>query len=101
MRTKRFSLLDLDRQAAPEQGGSTNGQALRGAGRLLRYVVENELTPRQRQCVQLCLMEGLTLGEAGQRLGLNPTTVWRHLERARKRLRAAVRLGGLARFLGP
>ena len=45
------------------------------------------------------MVYGLTLKQAGEKLGINPTTVWRHLQRARKRLEMAVRYAGLASLL--
>ena len=72
---------------------------LDAAGRVLWEVIRHELTSRQYECVTLCMVYGLTLKQAGEKLGINPTTVWRHLQRARKRLEMAVRYAGLACLL--
>jgi RNA polymerase sigma factor (sigma-70 family) len=49
------------------------------------------LSPRQRQVAFLCLEQGMTLAEAGARLGISPVTVRRHLQRLRAMLRALPR----------
>lgn len=66
--------------------GNGNRAEIRQAGRLLHRAVEEDLTERQRQCVQLYFFEGLTMEQAGMRLGLEKSTVYRHLERAKRRL---------------
>ena len=85
--------------AAAQTGGATNRRMLDAAGRVLWAVIRHELTSRQYECVTLCMVYGLTLKQAGEKLGINPTTVWRHLQRARKRLEMAVRYAGLASLL--
>ncbi len=53
---------------------------------LLKEGVRCCLTPRQRQVVELYYYECLTMTEIARRLGLNPSTVSRHLKSARGRL---------------
>ncbi len=38
--------------------------------RLLRLAVRQELTPRQRQCVELYFFQGMTMEETGKALGI-------------------------------
>ena len=47
--------------------------------RLLRLAVRQELTPRQRQCVELYFFQGMTMA-----------TVCRHLQKSKKRLGRAL-----------
>lgn len=54
---------------------------------LLRMAVERELTGRQRQCVELYYFQGMTMEGISQELGLNKSTVCRHLQKARGRIR--------------
>jgi RNA polymerase sigma factor (sigma-70 family) len=49
------------------------------------------LPPRQRACAVCCFVLGLTPAEAGQALGIKPSTVRKHLEPARQRLGARLR----------
>ena len=48
------------------------------------------LAPSQRQVVELCLLQGHSLAEAGSLLGLTPTVVKGRLQRARASLRQAM-----------
>lgn len=52
----------------------------------LRRATDGELTGRQRQCVQLCFFDGLTVRAAAHELGIHESTVSRHLKKARGRL---------------
>lgn len=54
---------------------------------VLKTAIKLELTPRQRQCVELCLLEGKTQEEAGKILGVGKSTVCRHMQKAVKALR--------------
>ena len=44
-----------------------------------------ELTSRQRQCVELCVLRGTTQQQAGRLLGVNKATVCRHLQKSQRR----------------
>lgn len=57
------------------------------AARAVHRVVEEALTPRQRQIVELRYREGLSQQEITQRLGVNKSTVSRTLHRAHERIR--------------
>ena len=85
--------------AAAQTGGATNRRMLDAAGRVVDQGLAVRFPSRQYECVTLCMVYGLTLKQAGEKLGINPTTVWRHLQRARKRLEMAVRYAGLASLL--
>ena len=50
-----------------------------------------ELTPRQRQMVDMQFQEELTVTEIARRLGVNKSTVSRCLRRARQRLYSRLR----------
>lgn len=53
---------------------------------LLREGVSRCLTPRQRQVVELYYYKQLTMTQIAEQLGVNPSTVSRHLKAARGRL---------------
>lgn len=69
--------------------------AQEAALRLLRLAVRQELTPRQRQCVELYYFRGMTMEETGKALGIGKATVCRHLQKSKKRLGRALSYGGL------
>ena len=59
--------------------------------RNLRRAREQELTPRQRQMLELHYDQRLSVTEIAKELGLHPSTVSRTLGRARERLRRYLR----------
>lgn len=65
-------------------------------GRLKRNVVramQEEVTPRQRQCMTLYYAQGLNMTEIGAQLGLDKSTVSRNIKRGEERLRRCLRYG--------
>ena len=52
----------------------------------VRKAVQLELTEPQRRCVELCYFQRMKLSEAAEVLGVNKSTVSRHLKRARDKL---------------
>lgn len=89
----------MDRLTAPTPQEAANKGRRQAAVRLLRAAMERELTPRQRQCVELCVLRGLSQVEAGQMLGLNKSTVCRHLQKAKRVLRRAASYAGMSKGL--
>ena len=49
---------------------------------VLTAAMGQELTPRQKQCMELCVLRGMSQVEAGRLLGLNKSTVCRHIQKA-------------------
>ncbi|CCX37142.1 sigma-70 region 4 [Clostridium sp. CAG:1013] len=90
MRTRVLSF-DLLRS---ETGSSFGGQAanqpqLKAAARVLWTALDKELTPRQRQCVELCVLQGMSQIQASRLLGVNKATVCRHMQKAKRSLKKA------------
>ncbi len=54
---------------------------------LLRQMLTEELTPRQRQVVTLLYEKKFTVSQCALRLGISPSTVSRTRDRALRRLR--------------
>ena len=79
------------------------GHALQKRGRravleaqvLLRRAIGNELTDRQRDCVQLYYGERLTMQEIADELHLTRGTVCKHLQKASARLSHALQYSAL------
>lgn len=57
---------------------------------LLKRAIDQELTPRQRECVQLYFFRNLTMEQVGEELGIGKATVCRHLQKAKGRLSRAL-----------
>ena len=66
MRTKVLSLDQLRGEiAAVPQGKTSNRPQLQAAAKVLWTAMDRELTPRQRQCMELCVLQGLSQVQAG------------------------------------
>lgn len=68
-----------------------NSERLERLRRNLRQARERELTPRQRQVVDLYFDQGMTIPQIAGELGLNRSTVSRTLHRAKARLYRCLR----------
>lgn len=93
MKTKLFSLSGWE-EAIADPGDSeqkSNRAALLRTQKLLRLAIEQELTARQRECVRLYFYDRLTEEQIGRRLGVGKSTVCRHLQKAKARLRRALK----------
>ncbi len=51
--------------------------------RILRNAMKNELTDRQRVCVEKFYIDGQDVPSIAKDLGIRPTTVYKHLKLAR------------------
>ncbi|MCI1965662.1 MAG: sigma-70 family RNA polymerase sigma factor [Oscillospiraceae bacterium] len=91
---KRGSNLSLDlfgdRLNLNREGRNDGGEHKRML-RTLMLAAQGELTGRQMQCVILCYKEGKSVSEIAAELGLAPSTVSRHLKKARLRLQKILR----------
>lgn len=63
--------------------GQTNERLRASLKRALKYVVENEISERQREMILLYYYRGMNMPEIARHLGLNKSTVSRTLSRAR------------------
>lgn len=87
MKRKLLSLEEAEEyigEAGPE------GESTQWAAEGLRLALERELTPRQRECVELYYYQGLTMEEVGKRLGIGKATVCRHLQKSEARLQRSI-----------
>lgn len=50
--------------------------------KIVRVAVENELTQKQHQCITMRYIEDLPVKEIAVRMGIKPTTVYKHLKKA-------------------
>ena len=73
------------------QNAGDNHEQLDRLRRNLRLAREQELTPRQRQILDLYFDQGMTIPQIAGALGVNPSTVSRTLRRAKDRLYRCLR----------
>ena len=65
-----------------------------GVGNRVRVAMNEELTQRQRELIELYYLENMNMTEIAQRLELSPSTVSRTLKRGRGRLRKYLKYNG-------
>ena len=82
---KRNSAFLQDLMAWNRAMGEDNDEQLERLRRNLRRAMEMELTPRQREIVQLHFDCGLSVSEIARREGVQKSSVSRTLKRARER----------------
>ena len=75
------------------ENSGDNGEELARLRRNLRKAREQELTPRQRQVLELYYDRNWTMEAIGRHLGVNRSTVSRTLARAKNRLYRCLRYG--------
>lgn len=91
---KRGQLLSLEllrEPAAPQQESDDIRQAREKLYRTLKTLIAEELTEPQKKCVMLYYFEKRKQSEISQELGVNISTVSRHLKRARRNLEHILR----------
>ena len=62
----------------------------------IRMALDTELTPRQRQLVELYYLRQMCMKDIASELGIDESTVSRTLKRAKLRLRRCLKYGGSA-----
>ena len=95
MRSTHLTRRDPGIQAAVElwQKGmaATNEESLARLRKNLTMAIQEELTPRQREILQLHLSEGLSQARIAERLGVDKSTVSRTVGRAKRNLARVLR----------
>ena len=70
------------------------GSGSQGLTESVRQALEHELTPRQRQLVNMYYIEQMQMQDIADELGLHISTVSRTIKRGRERLKTSLRYGG-------
>jgi len=86
-----FDLVDLASLQRWNQGEGNNDRRLARLRRNLPIALQEELTPRMRQILELYYYEGKNVTIIAKDLGINKSTVSRSLHRAQERLRHSLR----------
>ena len=87
LRSEQLSSLALWRRETAED----NSLQMERVRRNLRWALESELTPRQREMVTLYYNRGLSMRQIAYLLHVHPSTVSRTLQRAKRRLQNSLR----------
>lgn len=100
MRTQVLSF-DLIRGEIPDmaQNEAANQSQRNTAAKVLWTAMKLELTPKQRECMELCVLRGMSQVEASRLLGINKATVCRHIQKARRALKRAAGYAGMGNLL--
>lgn len=96
MRTKMISLEKAQNFLAQEMDEPEESRRDETV-KLIRTAMEQELTERQRECVELYFFRHMTMEETGRMLGIGKGTVCRHLQKSRARLGRALSYAGFRR----
>lgn len=91
MRTHILSIEEAQNYLGSQpQNPAGNRPNLQAAQAVVRLAIQQNLTPRQRECVQSYFFEGLTMEQVGEKLGIGKSTVYKHLQKAAGRIRRAL-----------
>ena len=55
--------------------------------KILPQIIENELTDKQKICLNLYYYHNLNTVKIANKLGVYPSTVWRHIKNSKKRIK--------------
>ncbi|MCR5015139.1 MAG: sigma-70 family RNA polymerase sigma factor [Ruminococcus sp.] len=64
----------------------TNSDHIRRLKRVLKNIIDNELTPAQKECIELYYWDGLSLKEIAERNEISPQAVSQCKSSAEKRI---------------
>lgn len=74
-----------------QENAGDNGEQMERLMRNLRKAREEELTPRQRQMLEMRFEQNMKISEISEALGVNQSTVCRTIIRAKNRLRRCLK----------
>ncbi len=69
------------------QGGNDNTKTLERMKKLVAKAMQVNLTERQRTCVEMYYIDEMKLSDIARELGLDKSTVSRHITSARRKLK--------------
>ena len=69
------------------KNNSTNSEKYNKILKILSRVIENELTEKQKMCVKLYYHESMNTVKIANKLGVYPSTVWRHINNSKKKIK--------------
>lgn len=92
MRKKKLSL-DVDGMIGEHAAyanfcsGATNAEKHKKMLKFIDQIIENELTPRQQDCMRFYYGENMKVEDIAELMQLRPTTVYKHISKARQAIK--------------
>lgn len=87
----RASEFEGDMAVWIRENAGDNGEQMERLMRNLRKAREEDLTPRQRQMLEMRFEQNMKISEISEALGVNRSTVSRTIIRAKKNLRSCLK----------
>ena len=67
--------------------GGNNDSIRKRMKKILSEAIKNELTKRQKECIMQYYYEHKSVREIAENTGIKPTTVYKHINKARKAIK--------------
>ena len=59
--------------------------------KLIAISIDTELTDRQKDCLTMRVYQGISVEDIAAELGIRPTTVYKHIKKAKEALKKCVK----------
>lgn len=73
------------------QRGKSNNEIKNRMKKLIAISIDTELTDRQKDCLTMRVYQGLSAEDIAAELGIRPTTVYKHIKKAKAALKKCVK----------
>lgn len=73
------------------QGGGDNSSIRDRMKKLIAVVIDTELTGRQKDCLTMRVYQNMSVEDIAAKLGIRPTTVYKHITKAKAALKKCVK----------
>ena len=73
------------------QRGKSNNEIKNRMKKLIAISIDTELTDRQKDCLTMRVYQGLSAEDIAAELGIRPTTVYKHITKAKAALKKCVK----------
>ena len=73
------------------QQGKSNNEIRDRMKKLIAVVIDTELTGRQKDCLTMRVYRNMSVEDIAAKLGIRPTTVYKHITKAKAALKKCVK----------
>ena len=73
------------------QQGKSNNEIRDRMKKLIAVAIDMELTDRQKDCLTMRVYQGISVEDIAAELGIRPTTVYKHIKKAKAALKKCVK----------